>query len=74
MTRTPTEAGPGEAEVRLRVALAIERADQSKVPDGYGDDIPHFEVSDWGVYLADAAIAALRSTPNAVDGGSDEAH
>lgn len=67
-TRTPT-ATPSD-EVVEKVAVAIERADRGKVPDGYADGISdHEEVSDWGVYLATAAIAALQAVPTASEVG-----
>ncbi len=43
-----------------QVAIAIERADKERAPDS--DEFDHPEVSDWGIHIARAAIAAYEST------------
>lgn len=48
-----------ESFLRLRIALAIERADKQRIPEGYGIDMDDPEVSDWGVFLADAVLREL---------------
>lgn len=47
-------------ELREKVARVIEAADNSRIPDNYykGNDP---SISDWGMYIADAAIAIIRS-------------
>lgn len=60
-------SGIGELD-RAKIAVAIERANVQKIPDGYADGatgqpaIKHEEVSDWSAWLADAVIAASISS------------
>lgn len=46
--------------LRITIALAIERADNEQVPEGYANEVDHDEISDWGLYLADAVLRAAR--------------
>lgn len=59
--RDVPEVSPDGQEPSLRemLAVAICQADNKSVPDGYGSEIDHPDVSDWGVFLADAVISAL---------------
>lgn len=41
------------------LATAIEDADNRRCPDGYADVQDNEDVSDWAVFLADAALIAL---------------
>lgn len=51
---------------RTVIALAIERADKAECPDNYGIEVDHEEISDWGVWLADSVLSALKAAGLAV--------
>lgn len=60
------------SEMRERLALAIVEADRQRIPVGYADGVsgrPALDspiVSDWGTFLADAVLDALREPDSAM--------
>jgi hypothetical protein len=58
------------SEMVERVALAIQQADNEPCPDGV---LRNADVSDWGEYVARAAIAAMREPDKAmIDAGAKQ--
>lgn len=54
-------------ELIERVAVAIQRADNEPCPD-YPDFPDNPNISDWGIHLARAALAAIPAVPSEEDG------
>lgn len=51
--------GRRSLKVREALALAIERADNQRIPEGYANGFDHPEISDWGLYLADEILKSI---------------
>ena len=51
--------GYRKRETRERVALAIGRADNQAVPEGYADGFNDPDISDWSLYLADEVLRSI---------------
>lgn len=48
----------GSDDARERAAIAVSRADDERLADGHANGFQHEEISDWSLFVADAALSA----------------